>query len=61
MRRRLKVGVAGEIGQVIVGDTPGEALLVAVYGSVARGEDEEHSNIDMYVVARCLVLQGTSL
>jgi kanamycin nucleotidyltransferase len=52
---RLKLAKA--ISKMILQKYGNEILFVGVYGSVARGEDADYSDIDMYVVTKSLTSQ----
>lgn len=49
--------IANSIAKIIARRCGDEVVFVAVYGSVARGEDAEYSDIDMYVVTKNLTSQ----
>jgi len=52
-----RIRIAKAVAETIAKKYGDEVLLVAVYGSVATGEDAEYSDIDMYVVTESLTFQ----
>lgn len=57
MANSEKLEMAKAISKMILQKYGDEILLVGVYGSVARREDRDYSDIDMYVVTKNLTSQ----
>lgn len=57
MNHKQRVQAAQEVSSKLLKRYPDEIIATAVFGSVARGEDREHSDIDMQI----LVKEGTKL
>jgi hypothetical protein len=52
MNHKQRVEAAHEVSSRLLKRYPDEIVATAVFGSVARGEDREHSDIDMQVLVK---------
>jgi kanamycin nucleotidyltransferase len=52
MNHKQRVDAAQEVCSKLLKSNPDEILAVGVLGSVARGEDKEHSDVDMQVLVK---------
>ncbi len=52
MKHKQRVEAAHEISSRLLKRHPEDVIATAVFGSVARGEDREHSDIDMQVIIK---------